>query len=104
VESAAGGLLAGVYCGMLLSDGAIAPVPRTTAIGSLAFYISHARAIDYQPTNVSFGIIPELGKPVRKKKQRREALAARALRDLDSWIDANGATLGLTARTRRVAG
>jgi hypothetical protein len=41
---------------------------------------------------------------VRKKKQRRESLAARALRDLDSWIDANGATLGLTARTRRVAG
>jgi methylenetetrahydrofolate--tRNA-(uracil-5-)-methyltransferase len=104
VESAAGGLLAGVYCGMLLRDGVIAPVPRTTAIGSLAFYISHARAIDYQPTNVSFGIIPELGKPVRNKKQRREALAARALRDLDSWIDANGARLDLTARARRVAG
>ena len=104
VESAAGGLLAGVYCGMLLGDGVIAPVPRTTAIGSLAFYISHARAIDYQPTNVSFGIIPELDKPVRNKKQRREALAARALRDLDSWIEANGAKLGLTARTRRAAG
>jgi methylenetetrahydrofolate--tRNA-(uracil-5-)-methyltransferase len=104
VESAAGGLLAGVYCGMLLRDGVIAPVPRTTAIGSLAFYISHARAIDYQPTNVSFGIIPELDKPVRNKKQRREALAARALRDLDSWIEANGAKLGLTARTRRAAG
>jgi folate-dependent tRNA-U54 methylase TrmFO/GidA len=89
---------------MLLRDGVIAPVPRTTAIGSLAFYISHARAIDYQPTNVSFGIIPELDKPVRNKKQRREALAARALRDLDSWIEANGAKLGLTARTRRAAG
>jgi len=91
VESAAGGLLAGVYCGMSLLDGDIRPVPRTTALGSLAFYISHARAIDYQPTNITFGIIPELDIRVRKKLERREALARRALVDLDAWIRDNGA-------------
>ena len=104
VESAAGGLLAGIYCGMALLDGGIRPVPRTTAIGSLAFYISHARAIDYQPANITFGIIPELTKPVRKKQERREALADRALRDLDSWIEKNGDKLGLHTGARRAIG
>ncbi len=104
VESAAGGLLAGIYCGMALLDGGIRPVPRTTAIGSLAFYISHARAIDYQPANITFGIIPALKKPVRKKQERREALADRALRDLDSWIETNGDKLGLHTGARRATG
>ena len=86
VESAGGGLLAGIYCGMALLDGGIRPVPRTTALGSLAFYISHARALNYQPTNITFGIIPVLEKPVRRKQERREAISRRALRDLESWI------------------
>jgi len=89
VESAGGGLLAGIYCGMALLDGGISPVPRTTALGSLAFYISHARALNYQPTNITFGIIPVLEKPVRKKQERREAISRRALRDLESWIKNN---------------
>ncbi|MBM53028.1 MAG: methylenetetrahydrofolate--tRNA-(uracil(54)-C(5))-methyltransferase (FADH(2)-oxidizing) TrmFO, partial [Acidobacteria bacterium] len=70
VESAGGGLLAGIYCGMALLDGGINPVPRTTALGSLAFYISHARALNYQPTNITFGIIPALENPVRRKQER----------------------------------
>jgi len=98
VESAAGGLMAGVYCGMALLDGSISPVPRTTALGSLAFYISHARAIDYQPTNITFGIIPELETPIRKRLERRAALVQRALVDLDGWIRDNGANLGLEAQ------
>jgi methylenetetrahydrofolate--tRNA-(uracil-5-)-methyltransferase len=70
-------------------DGGINPVPRTTALGSLAFYISHARALNYQPTNITFGIIPALENPVRRKQERREAISRRALRDLDSWIKSN---------------
>jgi methylenetetrahydrofolate--tRNA-(uracil-5-)-methyltransferase len=103
VESAGGGLLAGIYCGMSLLDDGVRPVPRTTALGSLAFYISHARAIEYQPTNITFGIIPELETPIRKKLERREALVRRALLDLDSWIRDNGGKLGLEADARQVA-
>jgi methylenetetrahydrofolate--tRNA-(uracil-5-)-methyltransferase len=97
VESAAGGLLAGIYCGMALLDDRIRTVPRTTALGSLAFYISNARAIDYQPTNITFGIIPDLEKPIRKKLERRAALVRRALDDLNGWIGEHGAPLGLEA-------
>jgi len=104
VESAAGGLLAGIYCGMALLDDGIRTVPRTTALGSLAFYISHARAIDYQPTNITFGIIPELETPIRKKLERRAALARRALVDLDAWIGENGASLGLRTSSHEVVG
>ena len=104
VESAAGGLLAGIYCGMMLLDGTISPVPRTTALGSLAFYISHARAIDYQPTNITFGIIPELEKPIRNRKQRREALSRRALRDLDCWIGDISDKLKIAAPARTATG
>jgi methylenetetrahydrofolate--tRNA-(uracil-5-)-methyltransferase len=104
VESAAGGLLAGIYCGMSLLDGHIHTVPRSTALGSLAFYISHARAIDYQPTNITFGIIPDLEVPVRKKLERREALVQRALLDLDGWIRDNGGRLGLETSGRVAAG
>jgi methylenetetrahydrofolate--tRNA-(uracil-5-)-methyltransferase len=102
VESAAGGLLAGIYCGMALRDGAIRTVPRTTALGSLAFYISHARAIDYQPTNITFGIIPQLETPIRKKLERRAALVKRALVDLDGWIRDNGEELGLEEGAQEV--
>ena len=87
VESAAGGLLAGIYCGMLLHEGRIEPVPRTTALGSLSFYISHASGLDYQPTNITFGIMPELGERVRGSRARREARSQRALHDLDAWIE-----------------
>lgn len=104
VESAAGGLLAGMYCGMLLRESRIAPVPRTTALGSLAFYISHARAIDYQPTNVTFGIIPELDRRIRNRKERRLAISRRALLDLDDWIAARGDAVRLPAGTVEAAG
>jgi len=73
-------------------------------LGSLAFYISHARAISYQPTNISFGIIPELQPNIRKRLERREALVKRALLDLDSWIRDNGDGLGLETENRREAG
>ena len=31
--------------------------PRTTAIGALAYYVSHADPRNYQPTNITFGIM-----------------------------------------------
>ena len=90
VESAAGGLLAGIYMGQRLLSGAIQPVPRTTALGSLAFYISHARAIDYQPTNITFGIMPDLEQAIGGRRARREGRSHRALRDLEHWLDDTG--------------
>jgi methylenetetrahydrofolate--tRNA-(uracil-5-)-methyltransferase len=85
VESAASGLLAGRNAAALVLRQPVSTPPRTTAIGALAFYVSHADARNYQPTNITFGIIAPLGAKVRKKHERNLAIAERALRDLSDW-------------------
>jgi folate-dependent tRNA-U54 methylase TrmFO/GidA len=59
--------------------------PRTTAIGSLAYYVSHADPKTYQPTNITHGIMPPLPSPPRDKLRKKLMVAERALADLDAW-------------------
>ena len=92
VESAASGLLAGRNAAALVLGEPISVPPRTTAIGALAYYVSHAAPQNYQPTNIAFGIIPalvpEAGRRVpRKKADRKVALSERALADLEVWME-----------------
>ena len=90
VESAASGLMAGRNAAALALGRPISVPPRTTAMGAMAYYVSHADPAHYQPTNITFGIIPpllpEVGRRVpRKKAERNAALSARALGDLARW-------------------
>jgi methylenetetrahydrofolate--tRNA-(uracil-5-)-methyltransferase len=87
VESAASGLVAGINAAAIAKGEAPAAAPRTTAIGALAYYVSHAAPSHYQPSNITFGIIPPLAARLKSKKLRNEALSARALADLQTWID-----------------
>jgi methylenetetrahydrofolate--tRNA-(uracil-5-)-methyltransferase len=86
VESAASGLLAGLNAAALASGRSIASPPRTTAIGALAFYVSHADPAHYDPTNITFGIIEPLARPPKSKAGRKLALSERALADLQQWM------------------
>ena len=91
VESAASGLIAGRNAAALVSGRPLQVPPRTTAIGALAYYVSHANPHNYQPTNIAFGIMPPLApEPGRriphKKADRKTALSQRALADLDAWM------------------
>jgi methylenetetrahydrofolate--tRNA-(uracil-5-)-methyltransferase len=93
VESAASGLIAGRNAAALALGHAISTPPRTTAIGALAFYVANANPLHYQPSNITFGVMPPLtaepGRRVPKKKaDRNAALSARALADLESWVNA----------------
>ncbi|PWB47353.1 MAG: methylenetetrahydrofolate--tRNA-(uracil(54)-C(5))-methyltransferase (FADH(2)-oxidizing) TrmFO [Candidatus Methylomirabilota bacterium] len=82
LESAGTGLLAGVNAvRRLCGDDPIVLSP-TTALGALIRHICHADARTFQPMNVNFGLLPPLDELIRAKRQRRQALAARALRDL----------------------
>ena len=85
VESAASGLLAGLNAAALVRHQPLRVPPRTTAIGALAYYVSHADPCDYQPTNIAFGILPPLEHPPRNKVAKRLAVAARALEALTAW-------------------
>jgi methylenetetrahydrofolate--tRNA-(uracil-5-)-methyltransferase len=59
--------------------------PRTTAIGALAYYASHADPAAYQPSNITFGIMEPLSPAPRGKMARKLALSERALADLARW-------------------
>jgi len=88
VESAASGLLAGLNAAALASGRPTATPPRTTAIGALAFYVSHANPAHYQPSNITFGIMPPLDRAPKHKLARKVAIAERALADLGTWMHA----------------
>lgn len=85
VESAAGGFLAGVFAGWRLSGKPLERPPATTALGALLDFLSSAPQQDFQPMNVTYGLFPELDKRLRKRRERRAALAERALTDLGQW-------------------
>jgi methylenetetrahydrofolate--tRNA-(uracil-5-)-methyltransferase len=90
VESAASGLLAGLNAARVAQGLAPGAPPRTTAIGALAHYVSHAEAKHYQPSNITFGIMAPLGEPDGGRRlkgaDRKLALSARALEDLERWL------------------
>jgi len=90
VESAASGLIAGRNAARLALGETPAAPPRTTAIGALAYYVSHADSRHYEPTNITFGIMPPLEPPVKDKHARQLATSERALQDLTAWTHAQG--------------
>ena len=90
VESAASGLLAGLNAASLAKGGLASAPPRTTAIGALAYYVSHANPAHYEPSNITFGILQPLPHAPRGKKLRNLALSERALADLEAWMSSRG--------------
>lgn len=83
VESAASGLIAGINAARLAKGEELVVFPRETAMGSMAYYITHAEGKHFQPMNANFGLFPELPERIRDKKVRYEALANRALESLE---------------------
>ena len=81
VESAAAGLIAGVNAARLAKN--LEPIifPPTTCHGALANYITTAVTKNFQPMNITFGLLPPL-EGRTKKNLRKEKVAARALDDL----------------------
>jgi methylenetetrahydrofolate--tRNA-(uracil-5-)-methyltransferase len=85
VESAASGLIAGRNAAALVLGRPLRVPPRSTALGALAFYVSHADPAHYAPTNITFGIIAALGKTIRNKAERNLAISRRSIDVLDEW-------------------
>lgn len=93
VESAASGLIAGRNAARLVLGQEPVAAPRTTAIGALGYYVSHAEARHYAPSNITFGIMPPLEQPPRSRQERQLATSARALADLDGWLQGHRESL-----------
>jgi methylenetetrahydrofolate--tRNA-(uracil-5-)-methyltransferase len=94
-ESIASGMLAGLYAAQLAHGHPAAAVPRGTALGSLVHYITHARADDFQPANITFDLLlpleESLRKQVRDKRERHRLQCERALVLFDAWWQQQGA-------------
>jgi methylenetetrahydrofolate--tRNA-(uracil-5-)-methyltransferase len=84
VESAASGLIAGLNAGRLAKGQELLTLPAHTTLGSMAHYITTADFKHFQPMNANFGLFPPLGHRVRSKKEKNEAIAARALESIDA--------------------
>jgi len=88
-ESIATGLLAGVYAAAAAQGIEPVPAPRSSGLGSLVHYITHADPKHFQPTNMTFDLIEpleeELRKKVRDKKERHRIQCERSLAAFDGW-------------------
>jgi methylenetetrahydrofolate--tRNA-(uracil-5-)-methyltransferase len=90
VECIATGMLAGMALAARALDQPFSPPPRSTALGSLVHYVTHAEPGGYQPANISFDLLPppdeNLPRAVmRDKVKRRVWQCERALADLELW-------------------
>ena len=79
VESTASGCLAAVELARRLEGKEPANFPQETAIGALALYISDQSVVNFQPMNVNFGLIPQLGYRVKGKRNKNAEISRRAL-------------------------
>jgi methylenetetrahydrofolate--tRNA-(uracil-5-)-methyltransferase len=89
VECIATGLLAGINaCRLAQHQEPVVP-PRATACGSLLNYIAFADPADFQPANISFGLLPEVPHELKRsdRKERHLAQVEEALEMMDRWID-----------------
>jgi methylenetetrahydrofolate--tRNA-(uracil-5-)-methyltransferase len=90
VECIAAGFLAGVALAQQVAGAGFTPPPRTTALGSLIHYASHADPDNYQPANIAFDLLPPLENLpraiARDRRARRARQCERALADLQEWI------------------
>ncbi len=89
LESAATGLMVGAALAQLLEGREPAPLPFSTALGSLARHVSTERNEKrFDPANVSFGIIDDSEVPSSKDRaSRRQEICKRALESVAAWKD-----------------
>lgn len=79
VESASSGFVAALSMERRLSGKPPVDFTAKTAIGALGHYVSEYAGDDFQPMNVTFGILDTLNERVRKKTERYGKIAQRSL-------------------------
>ena len=89
VGNAGTGLLAGINAARLIHGQSPLILPPTTVMGALCWYVTHCAAEDFQPMKANLGLLPPLDPPVRHKRARYQAFAARAAQDLETFIAEN---------------
>lgn len=87
------GLIAGVNAVRYLRGEPLWELPRTTLLGALCHYISHASPEHFQPMKANLGLLPQTDEPTEKGRpgrwKRAEYHQARAEKDLNYFMEIN---------------
>ncbi len=90
VESVATGWLAGLNAVRVIRNQPLLSAPATSAIGALCRYVSNVETKNFQPVNITFGLLEplpvEIRKKYRNKRERHVVQVERALEDWDAFI------------------
>lgn len=101
VESAAAGLAVGINAARKVLGKDALIYPTTTAIGGLISYVT-TPIYNFQPMNVTMGLIDALGMKIRKKKEKNALIAKRSFEDLSAFLAENGQAEFETAYGKQV--
>lgn len=86
VGNVATGLLAAINLARHLHGDPTWILPKTTMLGALCYYVTHAEPKTFQPMKANFGILPALPTRIKNKRERYAAYAARAREDMEGAI------------------
>ena len=92
IASTCSGYVAGVNAARLAKRMPQLRFPQTTMTGALCDYVSKALGEGFEPMKPNFGLMPLLRDPPRRKRERNQAYARRALEDLRGFIASEMAT------------
>lgn len=98
VESSAMGILAGINAARVVNGQPPIVPPRTTAFGTLLAYITTRGRKEFQPMNANYGLFPPLARTLRGR-DKKLALADRALADLRQWCERSEIAIAPAAAT-----
>lgn len=90
VESVGTGWLAGLNAVRMARNENLITTPETSAIGALCRYVSNVETKNFQPVNITFGLLApvsvEIRKKYRNKRERHGIQVEIALKDWDEWF------------------
>jgi methylenetetrahydrofolate--tRNA-(uracil-5-)-methyltransferase len=90
IESVGTGWLAGLNAARILQNKETITAPEKSAIGALCRYVSNVETKNFQPVNITFGLLApvsvELRKKHRNKRERHLIQVELALKDWDEWL------------------
>jgi methylenetetrahydrofolate--tRNA-(uracil-5-)-methyltransferase len=81
VESASSGMLAGIFAASDLTGQPRPVFSRSTACGALADYVANYQGADFQPMNITFGIMNTIDSRA-KGKDKKKLISERALEEI----------------------
>ena len=88
VESIASGLVTAWHVAAEARRTTLPGLPPESMLGALlGGFLFDTTASRFSPMNANFGLLPDLPRPIRGKRERKLAKAERALAALTAWRD-----------------